>query len=214
MASSKHLGSWENTRLALETTRLRLVVSRVFRWGYVTRKRVISTKLFVAGISALWMIFVDGFFFVHACELGLSSKTVSDISYWTFCCQGWISGKSACVYGHQQHRSASQKTIPSQLESWRREVRRTSHDIRVFQVNQYWTNIPHYYKFHHVTNIGPIWISHKFVWRITPFTPKSDQCQISPAASPEILHHTVWRTWLKDDYLPILTTPPIGWENS
>ena len=29
-----------------------------------------------------------------------------------------------------------------------------------------------------------------------PFTPKSDQCQISPAASPEILHHTVWRTWL------------------
>ena len=31
---------------------------------------------------------------------------------------------------------------------------------------------------------------------INPFTPKSDQCQISPAASTEILHHTVWRTWL------------------
>ena len=31
---------------------------------------------------------------------------------------------------------------------------------------------------------------------VYPFTPKSDQCQISPAASPEILHHTVWRTWL------------------
>ena len=29
-----------------------------------------------------------------------------------------------------------------------------------------------------------------------PFTPKSDQCQISPAASPAILHHTVWRTSL------------------
>ena len=28
-----------------------------------------------------------------------------------------------------------------------------------------------------------------------PFTPKSDQYQISPAISPEILHHTVWRTW-------------------
>ena len=28
------------------------------------------------------------------------------------------------------------------------------------------------------------------------FNPKSDQCQISPAASPQILHHTVWRTWL------------------
>ena len=39
--------------------------------------------------------------------------------------------------------------------------------------------------------------------------------QISPAASPEILHHTVWRTWLftkltqmKDITLPILTTAP------
>ena len=29
-----------------------------------------------------------------------------------------------------------------------------------------------------------------------PSTPKSDQLQISPAASPEISHHTVWRTWL------------------
>ena len=29
-----------------------------------------------------------------------------------------------------------------------------------------------------------------------PFTPKSDQHQTSPAASPEILHHTVRRTWL------------------
>ena len=27
-------------------------------------------------------------------------------------------------------------------------------------------------------------------------TPKSDQFQISPEASPEILHLTVWRTWL------------------
>ena len=32
--------------------------------------------------------------------------------------------------------------------------------------------------------------------RLNPFTPESDQCQISPAPSPEILHHTVWRTWL------------------
>ena len=31
---------------------------------------------------------------------------------------------------------------------------------------------------------------------LNPFTPESDRCQISPAASPEILHHTVWRTWL------------------
>ena len=29
-----------------------------------------------------------------------------------------------------------------------------------------------------------------------PSTPKSDQFQISPAAPPEILYHTVWRTWL------------------
>ena len=31
---------------------------------------------------------------------------------------------------------------------------------------------------------------------LNPFTSKSDQFQISPAASPDILHHTVWRTWL------------------
>ena len=30
---------------------------------------------------------------------------------------------------------------------------------------------------------------------INPLTPKSDQCQNSPAASQEIWHHTVWRTW-------------------
>ena len=35
---------------------------------------------------------------------------------------------------------------------------------------------------------------------VNPFTPKSDQFQISPAASPEILHHTVWRTWLFTAY--------------
>ena len=29
-----------------------------------------------------------------------------------------------------------------------------------------------------------------------PFTPKSNQFQIFPAVSPEILHHTVWRMWL------------------
>ena len=46
--------------------------------------------------------------------------------------------------------------------------------------------------------------------RFNPFIPKSDQYQISPAASPEILHHTVWITWLfiaySDERLPILTT--------
>ena len=31
---------------------------------------------------------------------------------------------------------------------------------------------------------------------VNPFTPESHQCQISPPAPPEILHHTVWRTWL------------------
>ena len=44
-----------------------------------------------------------------------------------------------------------------------------------------------------------------FVWKdnhdqvviiFNPFTPESDQCQNSPAASQEIWHHTVWRTWL------------------
>ena len=62
--------------------------------------------------------------------------------------------------------------------------------------------------------------------RFFPFTPKSDQVQISPAAFPVILHHTVWRTWLFITYsdwkmiiiLLILITPLIyfflkGWEN-
>ena len=40
---------------------------------------------------------------------------------------------------------------------------------------------------YHITQYGELGLS----W----LTPKSDQCQISPAASPEILHHTVWRTW-------------------
>ena len=31
---------------------------------------------------------------------------------------------------------------------------------------------------------------------LLPFTPKRDQFQISPAASPKIQYHTVWRTWL------------------
>ena len=31
---------------------------------------------------------------------------------------------------------------------------------------------------------------------INPFTPKSDQSNSSPAASPAILHNTVWRIWL------------------
>ena len=39
-----------------------------------------------------------------------------------------------------------------------------------------------------------------------PFTPKGDQFQISPAAFPQILHHTVQRTWLFNDILPTTTT--------
>ena len=35
-----------------------------------------------------------------------------------------------------------------------------------------------------------------FTLLFNPFTPKSDQFKICPAASPEIKHHTVWRTWL------------------
>ena len=34
------------------------------------------------------------------------------------------------------------------------------------------------------------------IYTTIPFTPESDQCQNSPAASQEIWHHTVWRIWL------------------
>ena len=61
---------------------------------------------------------------------------------------------------------------------------------------------------------------------INPFTPKSDQFQISPVAPTEILHHIVWRTWpfmahsegRRLYHRQILTTSLIhfslkGWEN-
>ena len=43
------------------------------------------------------------------------------------------------------------------------------------------------------------WFDNVKPW-INPFTPGSDQFQISPTASPEILHHTLWRTWLFPGY--------------
>ena len=44
-----------------------------------------------------------------------------------------------------------------------------------------------------------------FIIWINPFTPKSDQFQIPPAASPAILHPTVRRTWLFIAYFHYLT---------
>ena len=41
-----------------------------------------------------------------------------------------------------------------------------------------------------------MWLEPSGTYDLNPLTPESDQCQISPAASPEILHHTVRRTWL------------------
>ena len=38
------------------------------------------------------------------------------------------------------------------------------------------------------------------VTSVNPFTLKGDQFQISSAVSPEIFHHTVWRTWLFTAY--------------
>ena len=61
---------------------------------------------------------------------------------------------------------------------------------------------------------------------LNSFIPKGDKYQISPAASPEILHHTVWRTWLFIAYsdarwlyyqlsLPSLIQFSLqGWENA
>ena len=46
---------------------------------------------------------------------------------------------------------------------------------------------------HHIEACkGVSWVNNYF----NPFTPESDQSQISPLASQEIWHHTVWRTWL------------------
>ena len=78
--------------------------------------------------------------------------------------------------------------------------------------------------FHSLPRWNSNYLSYAFLFN--PFTPKSDQFQISPAASPEILHYTGWRTWLsitillrwKMIILPILTTSLYilsweGWEN-
>ena len=45
-------------------------------------------------------------------------------------------------------------------------------------------------------NIVNSWVNIIYFDTINAFAPKSDQCQISPAASQEILHHAVWRSWL------------------
>ena len=65
--------------------------------------------------------------------------------------------------------------------------------------------------------ILPILITSRIMYIFNPLTPKSDQFQISPAASPQILHHTVWRTWPSVALvscmviiLPILTTSYIS----
>ena len=55
----------------------------------------------------------------------------------------------------------------------------------VLNFYQYWTNISPYHQY---------WTNANFSFN--PFTPESDQCQISSPAPPEILHHTVRRTWL------------------
>ena len=40
------------------------------------------------------------------------------------------------------------------------------------------------------------WTITVYTCTVNPFTPESDQCRNSPAASQEIWHHTVWRIWL------------------
>ena len=59
IASSKHLGSWENTSVALGNNSAAprvLPTSRVFRWGYIARKRVIYSSII---ISWWWIIFPE-----------------------------------------------------------------------------------------------------------------------------------------------------------
>ena len=47
-----------------------------------------------------------------------------------------------------------------------------------------------------MVHFNPLYRTLQQMVHFNPFTPESDQCQSSPAASQEILHHTVWRTWL------------------
>ena len=47
----------------------------------------------------------------------------------------------------------------------------------------------------HGRKICDVFFSNNLI-TLNPFTPESNQSQISPPAPPEILHHTVRRTWL------------------
>ena len=59
-------------------------------------------------------------------------------------------------------------------------------------------------------------VVNNITFSFNPSTPKSDQFQISPAAAPEIWHHTVRRTWLSiaysdktvDDYISLTLSLP------
>ena len=83
-----------------------------------------------------------------------------------------------------------------------------------FHPCNYFTHYPHP-SFPHFTLLGLYFTRahRKRYHRFNPFTPKGDQFQISRAASPGILYHTVWRNLLfiallswKMIILPIITT--------
>ena len=89
----------------------------------------------------------------------------------------------------------------------------------------YWVEMEEGCKSNGREQVGRVYFLGLGVEAVNPFTPKSDQVQISPAPSPVILHHTAWRTWLfiaysdeKRLYNEILIASLIhfslkGWEN-
>ena len=97
---------------------------------------------------------------------------------WTCPYSGWRPRKSAKCLQSGQHTvrvlTKIRMATAGELVPWRH-----FHDFLVFTSPLMHLRINHHRKF-----------------RVNPFTPESDQCQNSPAASQEIWHHTVWRTWL------------------
>ena len=77
--------------------------------------------------------------------------------------------------------SISEQSIHGDRQSNLRRAQQTSRDPRCAGVVLFVTGMTLF-----------TWYFYSF----NPFTPESDQCQNSPAASQEIWHHTVWRTWL------------------
>ena len=84
----------------------------------------------------------------------------------------------------------------------KRSCRLSKSKLLVFRLWCSWVQSQNGFGSCHLQNKAMHWPFHSQIKKnmppnlFNPFTPKSDRSNNSPAASPAILHHTVWRIWL------------------